>query len=99
VTYDTLPLPVPTLEEQEDFLFALRDARSQKLRFIQTRNDLEFARRNRAFFEDLPDDTVLANAATVYVKLINAVMEHAIALSRGEIRPPHIFDPRWNQVI
>jgi hypothetical protein len=93
VTYDTLPLPVPTLEEQEDFLFALRDARSQKLRFIQARNDLEFARRNREFFEDLPEDTVLANAATVYVKLINAVMEHAIALSRGEIRPPRIFDP------
>ena len=93
VTYDTLPLPVPTPEEQEDFLFALRDARTQKLRFIQTRNDLEFARRNREFFEDLPDNTVLANAATVYVKLLNAVMAHAIALSRGEIRPPRIFDP------
>ena len=93
VTYDTLPLPVPTPEEQEDFLFALSDARSQKLRFIQTRNDLDFARRNREFFEDLPDNTVLADAAAVYVKLINAVMEHAIALSRGEIRPPRIFDP------
>lgn len=42
-TYDILPLPVPTPEEQESFLFALRDAREKKLRYIQTRNDLEFA--------------------------------------------------------
>ena len=43
-TYDTLPLPLPTPEEQEDFLLALVDAREKKLRYIQTRNDVEFAR-------------------------------------------------------
>jgi hypothetical protein len=92
-TYDTLPLPVPTPEEQEDFLFALADARDQKLRFIQTRNDLQFALQNSAFFEGLPEPQVLNDALLVYTKLINAVMDHAIRLSRGEMMPPRIFDP------
>lgn len=92
-TYDTLPLPIPTPEEQEDFIFALRDAREQKLRYIQTKNDLEFALRNPTFFEALPANDVLSNAINVYTKLINAVMDHAIRLSRGQIKPPRIFDP------
>jgi len=92
-TYDTLPLPVPTAEEQEDFIFALRDAREKKLLYIQTRNDLEFARINPTFFEALPSNDVLSSAINVYIKLINAVMDHAIRLSRGQIRPPRVFDP------
>jgi hypothetical protein len=92
-TYDTLPLPVPTPEEQEAFLFALRDAREQKLRFIQTRNDLEFALRNPMFFETLPSSDTLLSAISVYTRLINAVTEHAIRLSRGQIEPPTVFDP------
>lgn len=92
-TYDTLPLPVPTAEEQEDFLFALADAREQKLRFIQLRNDLIFASRNPLFFEDLPDSPTLASAAATYTKLLNAVTDHAIRLSRGELDPPRVFDP------
>lgn len=92
-TYDTLPLPVPPPEEQEDFVFALRDAREKKLRYIQTRNDLEFALRNPIFFIQLPENEVLLNAILVYTKLINAVMEHAIKLSRGQMKPPRLFDP------
>lgn len=92
-TYDILPLPVPTPEEQESFLFALRDAREKKLRYIQTRNDLEFALRNPMFFEELPANDILLNTISIYTKLINAVMEHAIRLSRGEIKPPRFFDP------
>lgn len=92
-TYDTLPLPIPTPEEQEDFIFALRDAREKKLRYIQTKNDLEFALRNPTFFEALPASEVLSNAINIYTKLINAVMDHAISLSRGQIKPPSIFDP------
>jgi hypothetical protein len=92
-TYDTIPLSMPTLEEQEDFLFALRDAREQKLHYIQARNDLEFALRNPTFFENLPPTEVLNNAVSVYSKLINAVMDHAIRLSRGQMQPPKVFEP------
>ncbi|MCC6315535.1 MAG: hypothetical protein IT337_16170 [Thermomicrobiales bacterium] len=92
-TYDTLPLPVPTPEEQDAFIFALLDAREKKLRYIQTRNDLEFALRNPSFFETLPSIDVLSNAINVYTKLINAVTTHAIGLSRGQITPPTLFDP------
>jgi hypothetical protein len=91
--YDTLPLPLPTPEEQESFLLALADAREKKLRYIQTRNDLEFALRNPFFFDALPANDVLINANGVYTRLINAVMAHAIRLSRGEITPPQFFDP------
>jgi hypothetical protein len=92
-TYDTLPLPLPTPEEQEDFLFALHDAREKKLSFLQTKNDLEFARSHPEFFEGLPSDDVLSNAITVYTKLTNAVMSHGIELSRGRMKPPRLFDP------
>jgi hypothetical protein len=92
-TYDTLPLPLPPPEEQEDFLIALGDAQEKKLHYIQTKNDLEFARGNPEFFQALPADDVLANAIQVYTKLINAVMSHGIELSTGQMRPPRLFDP------
>ena len=92
-TYDTLPLALPTPEEREDFLLALVDARDKKLRYIQTRNDLEFARNNPMFFEGLPSNNVLLSASKVYTRLINAVMDHAIKLSRGQMTPPRLFDP------
>jgi hypothetical protein len=92
-TYDTLPLPTPPPEEREDLLFSLRDARKKKLHYIETRNDLEFARGNPTFFEDLPSDDVLSNTIDVYSELINAVTRHAIRLSRGEFEPPRVFDP------
>jgi hypothetical protein len=92
-TYDTLPLPVPTPEEQEDFLLALADARARKLGFIQTRNDLEFALKNPTFFENLPPADVIMAAIATYTRLINAVVSHAVRLSRGEIVPPQLFDP------
>ncbi|MBJ8056101.1 peptidoglycan-binding protein [Bacillus cereus] len=92
-TYNTLPLPVPTPVEQENFLLSLRDAQDKKLYYIQKKNDLEFARKNPMFFENLPPDDVLSDAISVYTKLINAVMDHGNKLSRGEMRPPRIFDP------
>jgi hypothetical protein len=92
-TYDTLPLPLPTPEEQEDFLLALVDAREKKLRYIQTRNDIEFARTNPLFFEELPPSEQLLAASGTYTRLINAVMDHAIKLSRGQIVPVRMFDP------
>jgi hypothetical protein len=91
-TYDTIPLPVPTPVEEESFLEALADAREKKLRYIQTRNDLEFALRSPEFFEDPPPADTLATATSVYTKLINAVTEHAIKLSKGQT-PTQFFDP------
>jgi hypothetical protein len=93
VTYDTLPLPLPTPEEQEDFLLAMADAREKKLTYIQARNDVEFALKNPEFFEGLPGSDVLSAVATTYTRLINAVMDHAIKLSRGQIKPPRLFEP------
>jgi hypothetical protein len=92
-TYDTLPLQVPTPEEQEDFLLALVDAREKKLFYIQTRNDLDFAIQNPLFFESLPASELLLAAKNTYTKLINGVMDHAIKLSRGQVNPPRLFDP------
>lgn len=92
-TYDTLPLPLPTPEEQEDFLLAMVDAREKKLRYIQTRNDLEFARTNPLFFESLPSSDLLLASSSTYTKLINATIDHAIKLSRGQMTTVRLFDP------
>lgn len=92
-TYDTLPLPLPTAEEQENFEFALRDTRDQKLRFIQVRNDLTFALRNPQFFGALPAPELLQAAIAAYTRLVNAAMAHASELAEGRIDPPATFDP------
>jgi hypothetical protein len=92
-TYDTIPLPVPTPIEQEAFLEALADAREKKLRYIETRNDLELAIRFPEFFEDPPPSDALATAVAIYTKLMNAVTQHAVKLSKGQINPPQFFEP------
>jgi hypothetical protein len=92
-TYDTIPLPTPTAEEQEDFLLALRDGREKKLQYIQARNDLQFAFNNPMFFQNLPSNDALRTAIDGYTKLINAVMDHLIKLSRGQTTPVRLFDP------
>jgi hypothetical protein len=75
------------------FLLALVDARDKKLRYIRTRNDIEFARTNPLFFEKLPASDQLLAASSTYTRLINAVMDHAIKLSRGQMVPVRMFDP------
>lgn len=92
-TYDTLPLPLPTPEEQEDFLVCLRDARAKKLRYLQMKNDLEFAQLHRNMFIDLAPDEVLLAGAVAYTELLNAVMNHGIELATGRMRPPRMFEP------
>lgn len=92
-TYDTLPLPLPTPEEQENFLFALRSTREKQLQYIQTKNDLEFALAKPDFFTNLPPVSVTKIAVATYIKLINATMDFAVRLSKGQISPPQIFDP------
>ena len=92
-TYDTIPLPVPTPTEQEAFLEALADAREKKLLYVQRRNDLELAIRFPEFFDNLPTPGELASVAAVYTQLMNAVTQHAIKLSKGQINPPQFFQP------
>jgi hypothetical protein len=92
-TYDTIPLPLPTPEEQDNFVFALSDTRDTKLRYIQARNDLAFALQHPEYFVSPPSNDVLTSTLAVYAKLINAVIDHADRLSRGEFNPPRIFDP------
>ena len=92
-TYDTIPLPLPTPEEQDNFVFALRDTRDTKLHYIQARNDLAFALEHPEYFVSLPASDVITSALAVYTKLINAVIDYADRLSRGEINPPQVFDP------
>jgi hypothetical protein len=91
VSYNTLGLPLPPLEEREDFLFALRDAREKKLHYIQKRNDLQFALENPMLFGDLPPRGVLRNVVEVYIKLINAVTDHSKSIFRQQ--NTRIFDP------
>ncbi|MBR0655792.1 peptidoglycan-binding domain-containing protein [Plastoroseomonas arctica] len=92
-TYNTLPLPLPTPEQQEAFIFALRDTRERKLRFIQVKNDLEFVLQHPEFFRNVASPETMMSAISTYTKLINAVVDHAIKLSNGQISPPRIFDP------
>lgn len=92
-SYDTLPLPVPPAQETEDFLFALADTREKKLRYLQARNDLQFALQKPEFFRELPSADTLINTISVYEKLINTAMAHGIKLTKGQMSPPKIFDP------
>lgn len=91
-SYDTVPLPIRPIEERESFLLALGDARSHKLRYMQLRNDVDFAILNPSFFVDLPSFVDLQAAKGAYTALSNAAMTHARKLLRGEVEPA-LFDP------
>lgn len=93
-TYNTVPIPLPCYEEEESYLEALRDTRGQKLFYIQKRNDLEFALRNPSFFISLPNQSTLVGAIDLCTKYINALVHHAIQLSKGRVSSENFFfDP------
>jgi hypothetical protein len=89
--YDTVPLPIPPKEQQENFLLALADADAQRLKYIQVRNDCAFAAEHPEFFISLPSVEVLLRATDLYTRALNAVIGHAIALTRGEVTPDRFF--------
>jgi hypothetical protein len=91
-TYDTVPLPLPSKEQQDDFLLAISDADSRKLRYLQARNDCDFAAESPEYFSDPPTPAVLRGMSSIYTQLVNAVIAHALGVSRGDI-PPSLFDP------
>ncbi len=92
-TYDTIPLPLPTKQQREDFLLALSDANTKKLRYLQRRNDCEFAAEHPEYFTDPPSRAVLLAMAGTYSRLVNATIDHAQRLSNGRIDPPRLFEP------
>jgi hypothetical protein len=92
-SYDTIPLPTPSKEQQDDFLLALTDADQKKLTYIQRRNDCDFAVENPTYFYDPPPKPTLQAASETYLQLLNAVIAHAVNLSNGKINPPQLFDP------
>lgn len=91
-TYDTVPLPLPSKEQQDDFLLALSDADAKKLKYLQARNDCDFAAQSPEYFFDPPTPAVLHGMSAIYTQLVNAVIAHALGVSRGNI-PPSLFDP------
>jgi hypothetical protein len=91
-TYDTIPLPLPNKEQQEDFLLALADADVKKLKYLQAANDCTFAAENPEYFFNPPSRVELLVMAATYTQLANAAIAHALALANGNI-PPLLFDP------
>jgi hypothetical protein len=92
-TYDTVPLPLPIKQQMESFLEALADADAKKLVYMQRRNDLQFAIDHPEFFFDLPAVDALQAGVNECTRALNAVVAHAVRLSRGEIDPPQFFNP------
>lgn len=89
-TYDTIPLPI-NKEQEAAFLIALADADDKKLKYIQGRNDCQFASEHPEYFFQPPARPVLLSMAGTYTQLANAAIDHALAVSRGET--VHLFDP------
>jgi hypothetical protein len=90
-TYNTVPIPLPCYEEEESYLEALRDTREQKLFYIQRKNDFEFALRNPSFFISVPNQATLVGAIDSCTKYINALVNHAIQLSKGRVGSENFF--------
>jgi hypothetical protein len=92
-TYDTIPIPIPPPEEQEDFLLSLQLDDAKKLEYVRRRNDVDFALEHPEYFDGLPDRAQLQSQSEIYLRLLNGVMDHAVRLAKGQISPPQTFDP------
>jgi hypothetical protein len=90
--YDTVPIPVPTLDEIENLEIALGDAHAKRLQYLTIKNNFEFALSNRVFFDDPPPEQDMRQVADAYTDALNKVMAHAVALAKGQINPATLFD-------
>jgi PASTA domain len=103
--YATLALSTPNPEEIADREMSLTDCAKLRLKYMQKRNDIEFARENRQFFEGLETDDVLSDLADKYTKAVSLVQLHAQKIAARSI-PPTVFNikeaapelelPVWN---
>lgn len=91
--YSTIYIALPTPEELASLDFAYRDANDRKLYYIERRNDLLLALENIELYENLPSFQVLQEEISTYAALINAVVDHVNALSRGRRKTSLVFDP------
>lgn len=89
--YNTLALPDVNQEEVADREMALTDCAKLRLKYMTYRNDIQFARENRIFFDDLPTDDVLGDMWEKYSRVVAAVQLHAQKIAGRRI-PPVIFD-------
>jgi hypothetical protein len=89
--YNTLALSVVNQEEVADREMALTDCARLRLKYLKRRNDYEFARENRVFFEGLESDAILSDAAEKYTRAVSLVQLHAQKIAARNI-PPTVFD-------
>jgi hypothetical protein len=89
--YNTLALPEVNDEEIADREASLTDCARLRLKYMTRRNDIDFARENRVFFEELPPDDELSELWEKYSRAVAAVQLHAQKIAGRRI-PPIIFD-------
>jgi hypothetical protein len=70
----------------------LTDCTKLKCQYLARLNEIQFARQNRRFFEELPNDDDLQKYYNEYRRAIGAVQSHAIKVA-GEQIEPTLFDP------
>ncbi|WP_117215279.1 leucine-rich repeat domain-containing protein [Allorhizocola rhizosphaerae] len=89
VTYDTLALPFPAMEELEDRRKVLEDCLERRQRYLSIVADLTFAQSEDAplIFEDLPAPQRIVELQNAFRSILNDLMTHARKVARGEILP------------
>lgn len=89
VSYDTLALPFPPLEELEERRRVLEDCLARRQQYFSIISDLTFAQSEEAplFFEDLPSPERLVALQNDFRRVLNDLMAHARKVSRGVIEP------------
>lgn len=92
LTYDTLALPFPPLEELEEKRRVLEDCLARRQAYWSAISDLTFAQSEDAqlIFEDLPEPEKLVALQNAFRQILNDLMAHARKVSRGAI-PPAFF--------
>jgi hypothetical protein len=92
-TYDTIPIPVKTPEEQADRTIVLNDCAAQKTLFLRAVSDLQLTLddNGRLLFDDLPPKDTLVQMLGQYRAALSALLAHAIKVSTGAMDPPQLF--------
>jgi hypothetical protein len=92
LTYDTLALPFPPLEELEEKRRVLEGCLVRRQAYWSAISDLTFAQSEDAqlIFENLPAPEELVALQNAFRKVLNDLMAHARKVSRGTI-PPAFF--------
>jgi hypothetical protein len=92
--YNTIPIPIPPLEEREDQAIVLIDCKQQKIGFLRALSNLDLALSDdgpNIFDDTLPSRDDLTAMKGQYRIALNALMSHAIRVSTGQMNPPQTF--------